>query len=166
MGGKRMNIFTDPLANLLINLILILVGIVIILKVVGFRVIPNNKIAIVEKWWSHKGSLNEQIIALNGEAGFQPQIIRGGIHFLTPLMFRVHICPLVTVPQGQIAYAFARDGEPLEPIQTLSKVIPEGSNFQNARDFLLNGGQKGPQRAIIREGTYAFNLCLLYTSDA
>ena len=153
-----MNIFTDPLANLLINLILILVGIVIILKVVGFRVIPNNKIAIVEKWWSHKGSLNEQIIALNGEAGFQPQIIRGGIHFLTPLMFRVHICPLVTVPQGQIAYAFARDGEPLEPIQTLSKVIPEGSNFQNARDFLLNGGQKGPQRAIIREGTYAFNL--------
>ena len=89
-----MNIFTDPLANLLINLILILVGIVIILKVVGFRVIPNNKIAIVEKWWSQKGSLNEQIIALNGEAGFHPQIIRGGIHFLTPLMFGVHICPM------------------------------------------------------------------------
>lgn len=142
----------------LITLLSILIGIIIFLKIIGLRIIPNNKIAIVEKWWSHKGSLNEQIIALNGEAGFQPQIIRGGIHFLTPLMYKVHICPLVTVPQGQIAYVFARDGKPLEPIQTLSKVIPEGSNFQNAKDFLLNGGQKGPQRGIIREGTYAFNL--------
>jgi uncharacterized membrane protein YqiK len=144
--------------TLLITLLVILVGIIIFLKLVGFRIIPNNKIAIVEKWWSHKGSLNEQIIALNGEAGFQPQVIRGGIHFLTPLMYKVHICPLVTVPQGQIAYVFARDGKPLEPIQTLSKVVPEGSNFQNAKGFLINGGQKGPQRGIIREGTYAFNL--------
>lgn len=143
---------------LLITLLSILAGIIIFLKIIGFRIIPNNKIAIVEKWWSHKGSLNEQIIALKGEAGYQPQIIRGGIHFLTPLMYKVHICPLVTVPQGQIAYVFARDGKPLEPIQTLSKVVPEGSNFQNARDFLINGGQKGPQRGIIREGTYAFNL--------
>ncbi|MDO8685484.1 MAG: SPFH domain-containing protein [Clostridiales bacterium] len=148
----------DILIPVLIPILSILIGIIIFLKIIGFRIIPNNKIAIVEKWWSTKGSLNEQIIALNGEAGFQPQIIRGGIHFLTPLMYKVHICPLVTVPQGQIAYIFARDGKPLEPIQTLSKVIPEGSNFQNARGFLLNGGQKGPQRGIIREGTYAFNL--------
>jgi uncharacterized membrane protein YqiK len=159
MGGKKMDV--------LITLLSVLIGIIIFLKIIGFRIIPNNKIAIVEKWWSPKGSLNEQIIALNGEAGFQPQIIRGGIHFLTPLMYKAHICPLVTVPQGQIAYVFARDGKPLEPIQTLSKVIPEGSNFQNARDFLLNGGQKGPQRGIIREGTYAFNLAqfIIITED-
>jgi uncharacterized membrane protein YqiK len=144
--------------RLIITILSALVGIIILLKIIGLRIIPNNKIAIVEKWWSSKGSLNEQIIALKGEAGYQPQIIRGGIHFLTPLMFRVHICPLVTVPQGQIAYVFARDGKPLEPIQTLGKVIPEGSNFQSTRGFLLNGGQKGPQRGIIREGTYAFNL--------
>ena len=155
------------LIPILIPLLSILIGIIIFMKIIGFRIIPNNKIAIVEKWWSPKGSLNEQIIALNGEAGFQPQIIRGGIHFLTPLMHKVHICPLVTVPQGQIAYVFARDGKPLEPIQTLSKVIPEGSNFQNARGFLLNGGQKGPQRGIIREGTYAFNLAqfIIITED-
>ncbi len=153
--------------DLIITPILILIGIILFLMIIGFRIIPNNKIAIVDKWWSPKGSLNEQIIALKGEAGFQPQIIRGGIHFLTPLMYKVHICPLVTVPQGQIAYVFARDGQPLEPIQTLGKVIPEGSNFQNARGFLMNGGQKGPQRGIIREGTYAFNLAqfIIITED-
>ena len=148
----------DQLVQILIPVLSILIGIILILKIVGFRIIPNHKTAIVEKWWSSKGSLNEQIIALKGEAGYQPQIIRGGIHFLTPLMYKVHICPLVTVPQGQIAYIFARDGKPLEPIQTLGKVIPEGSNFQDTRGFLINGGQKGPQRGIIREGTYAFNL--------
>ena len=147
--------------------ILIVIGVILFFWLVGLRIIPNSKIAIVEKWWSTKGSLNEQIIALNGEAGFQPQIIRGGVHFLSPLMYKVHICPLVTVPQGQIAYVFARDGKPLEPIQTLGKVVPEGSNFQNAKAFLLNGGQKGPQRGIIREGTYAFNLAqfIIITQD-
>ncbi len=147
--------------------ILVVLGIILFFWLIGLRIIPNNKIAIVEKWWSTKGSLNEQIIALNGEAGFQPQIIRGGIHLLSPLMYKVHMCPLVTVPQGQIAYVFARDGKPLEPIQTLGKIIPEGSNFQNAKAFLLNGGQKGPQRGIIREGTYAFNLAqfIILTQD-
>lgn len=146
----------------------IVLGLIVFLYLIGFRIIPNSKIAIIEKWWSTKGSLNEQIIALNGEAGFQPQIVRGGIHFLSPLMYKVHICPLVTVPQGQIAYVFARDGQPLQPIQTLGKVIPEGSNYQNAKAFLQNGGQKGPQRGIVREGTYAFNLAqfIIITLDA
>ena len=148
----------DNIIQTLLPFLLVIIGIILLLKIVGFRVISNNKIAVIEKWWSNKGSLNEQIIALHGEAGYQPQIIRGGIHFLTPFLYRVHICPLVTVPQGQIAYVFARDGEPLEPIQTLSRVIPEGSNFQNVRGFLEHGGQRGPQRGIIREGTYAFNL--------
>jgi uncharacterized membrane protein YqiK len=151
-----------------IIVLIIVVGVFLFFKlIIGFRVIPNNKIAIVEKWWSPKGSLNEQIIALKGEAGFQPKILRGGIHFLSPLMYKVHICPLVTVPQGQIAYVFARDGQPLLPMQTLGRVIPEGNNFQDARGFLTGGGQKGPQRGIIREGTYAFNLAqfIIITQD-
>lgn len=151
----------------LINAALILVGIILFLWIIGFRIIPNNKIGIVEKWWSPKGSLKEQIIALHGEAGFQPEVLRGGIHFRTPLMYKIHMAPLVTIPQGQIAYVFARDGKPLEATQTLGKIIPESNNFQNVRGFLENGGQKGPQRGIIREGTYAFNLAqfIIITED-
>ncbi|HEX9058909.1 MAG TPA: SPFH domain-containing protein, partial [Clostridia bacterium] len=76
----------------------------------------------------------------------------------TPLQYKVHICPLVTIPQGQIAYVFSRDGKPLEPTQTLGRIVPQSNNFQNVREFLNNGGQKGPQRGIVREGTYTFNL--------
>ena len=144
-----------------------LVGLFIVLKILGLRVIPSNKIAIVEKWWSPKGSLKEEIIALHGEAGYQPELLRGGIHFRTPLMYKLHMAPLVTISQGQIAYVFARDGQPLAPTQTLGKIVLESSNFQNVRGFLQNGGQKGPQRGIVREGTYAFNLAqfIVITED-
>jgi uncharacterized membrane protein YqiK len=153
--------------NNLIIAAIALVVIIIVFKLIGIRVIPSNKIGIVEKWWSSKGSLNEAIIALNKEAGYQPELLRGGIHLLSPLMYKVHMAPLVTVPQGQVAYVFARDGKPLEPTQTLGNIILEGSNFQNVRGFIQNGGQKGPQRAIVREGTYAFNLAqfIVITQD-
>ncbi len=144
-----------------------LIGIIILWKLIGLRIIPNNKIGIVEKWWSMKGSLDSQIIALNGEAGYQPEVLRGGIHFRTPFKYKVHTCSLVTIPQGQMAYVFARDGQPLEPTQTLGKIVPESNNFQDVRGFISNGGQKGPQRGIVREGTYAFNLAqfIVITED-
>lgn len=73
-------------------------------------------------------------------------------------MYKIHKYPLITIPQGQIAYIFARDGEPLNPVQTLGKVVKEANNFQDVNGFLQNGGQRGPQRGILREGTYAINL--------
>src|SRR6185369_2383369 len=62
-----------------------------------------------------------------------------------------------TIPQGEIGYVFARDGESLPPTQTLART-PEGVDFSDVRAFLANGGQRGPQRRILREGTYAINL--------
>lgn len=139
-------------------IILSLVLLVALLWISGFRLIPNDKVGIIEKRWSFKGSLDSQIVALNKEAGFQPDVIRGGVHFLTPIMYKVHIVSLITIPQGEIAYVFARDGEPLPGTQTLGRVVQGGEHFQNVIGFIENGGQKGIQRAIVREGTYAFNL--------
>lgn len=155
------------MVSYLIEAAIIVLGVIIFLKLIGLTIIPNNKIGIVEKWWSSKGSLKSQIIALNGESGYQPVVLRGGIHFKTPLMYKIHICPLVTIPQGQIAYIFARDGEPLEPTETLGRLINEGDNFQDTKAFIEHGGQKGPQREIVREGTYAFNLAqfIILTED-
>ena len=38
------------------------------------RYIPNDRVGIVEKLWSPSGSVTHGIIALNGEAGFQPEL--------------------------------------------------------------------------------------------
>lgn len=124
------------------------------------RYIPNEKVGIVEKLWSAKGSLGEgHIVALNGEAGFQPDVLRGGIHFgYWRWQYAVHKRPLMTVTQGKLAYVFARAGEALGPSQTLGRVL-DCNHYQDVRAFLQHG-QKGRQRAILREGVYAINLAV------
>jgi len=122
-----------------------------------FRYIPNNRVGIVEKLISRRGSVAGGLIALNGEAGFQPEVLRGGWHLFTPFMYRIHKMPLVTIPQGKIGYVFSRDGQDLPPTQALASNV-KARGFQDVRAFLAAGGQKGPQRMILREGTYAINI--------
>src|SRR5262245_9548442 len=142
-----------PLSRLAFGLAVVIVLFVLY----GFRFIRNDRIGIVEMRLSPKGSLDGGIIALNAEAGFQPQVLRGGLHYLLPIQYAVHIQSLVTIPQGKIGYVFARDGRPLPPSQALASNAA-AQDFQDAAAFLRQGGQRGPQRKIIREGTYAINL--------
>ncbi len=133
------------------------VALVVLLLLTGIRYIPNNRIGIVEKRWSGKGSVTSGLMARSGEAGYQPNVLRGGLHYLVPIQYRVHIAPLVTIPQGKIGYVFARDGHQLDPTQTLASNVAV-SDFEDVAGFLRDGGQRGPQRRILREGTYAVNL--------
>jgi len=134
---------------------------VILVWLIGVRYIPHNKVGIVEKFWSFNGSLKGgKILALNGEAGFQAEMLRGGLHFwFFPWQYRLHKEPLVMIAESKIGYVYARDGEPLPPIQTLGRVV-ESNHFQDARGFLTGGGQRGRQRAILREGVFAINSAL------
>ena len=42
--------------------------------------------------------------------------------------------------------------------QLLGRIVPESNNFQDARGFFANGGQKVRSAGSLREGTYAMNL--------
>jgi uncharacterized membrane protein YqiK len=154
------------------------IGVLVLLAIpemLGVRYIPNNRVGIVEKLWSSKGSLGEGcLIALNDEAGYQSELLRGGVHFgLWRWQYRIHWVPLVMVGQGKIGYVYARDGEPLQASQTLGRVV-QCNNFQDARTFLgesggdaAQRGQRGRQRMILREGVYAINpaLFVVITED-
>jgi uncharacterized membrane protein YqiK len=117
--------------------------------------IPNDRVGVVERLWGAP-SLTHGLIALNGEVGYQPQVVRGGIHYFFPFQYRVHKVDLVTIPQGEIGYIFARDGRELMDGQALGTTVDAG--IEDASAFLKAGGQKGPQRAIVREGTHAINV--------
>jgi len=132
------------------------------------RYIPHSKVGIVVKLWSASGAVPEgAIIALNGEAGYQAKVLRGGVHMgLWRWQYCIRKVALVTIPQGKIGYVYARDGEALPPTQTLARVA-DCKNFQDAEAFLAGHhrdpatrGQRGRQRAILREGVYAINLAL------
>src|SRR5260370_28203288 len=135
---------------------------------VGARYSPNNRVGVIEKLWAGRGWVTEgRILALNGEAGYQADLLRGGLHFgFWRWQYRIHKTPLVTVPQGKIGYVYARDGEPLMPSQTLGRVA-SCNNFQDARAFVNRAdgaearrGQRGRQRIILRESVYAINPAL------
>src|SRR5262245_59237532 len=172
--------WTSPLLWVVLGV----VGIIALFELTGLRYIPNDRVGVVEKLWSPKGSVAEgRIMALNGEAGYQADLLRGGFHFgYWRWQFRIHKMPLVTVPQGQIGYVYARDGEALVASQTLGRV-PHCNHFQDARAFLAGTpvaagdagtsataenviGQRGRQRAILREGVYAINPALFVVMTA
>nr|HEX4316767.1 SPFH domain-containing protein [Kofleriaceae bacterium] len=134
----------------------VLVGLLLLRRSNALRYIPNNRIGIVEKLWSFGGSVHHGFIALRGEAGFQPDVLRGGWHVLFPFMYRVHTVSLVTISQGKIGYVFARDGQMLPPSQALASNAT-ARDFSDAAAF-VSTGQRGPQRRVLREGTYAINL--------
>jgi uncharacterized membrane protein YqiK len=141
---------------LLSTLCIVGIGAILLFFLMGVRFIPNNRIGLVEKRFAGS-SVKSGLIALNGEAGFQPKVLRGGLHWLMPVQYVVHMMPLVTITQGKIGYIFARDGKPLEQTQVLASNVT-ANDFQDVETFLKNGGQRGPQRMILREGTYAINL--------
>jgi len=142
--------------QIILGLIAIILLVALLILASGVRFIPNNRIGIVEKRFGQR-SVRGGFIALQGEAGYQPEVLRGGLHYLVPFQYSVHIAPLVTIPQGKIGYIFARDGKPLSAMQVLAS-NETANDFQNVAAFLHNGGQRGPQRQILREGTYAINL--------
>src|SRR5206468_167191 len=129
----------------------------------ALRYIPNDYVGIVEKLWSPSGSVPEgRIIALSGEAGYQAALLRGGIHIgLWRWQYAVHKLRLVTISESKIGYVYARDGQPLPSSQTLGRIV-DCNNFQDATAFLSGQlpGQRGRQRAVLREGVYAINLAL------
>jgi uncharacterized membrane protein YqiK len=174
------DLFGDPrwLPVTIVGGIVLFFVLAVIVAWLTMRYIPNKQVGVVEKLWSLRGSVPEgRIIALNGEAGYQAELLRGGLHFgLWRWQYRVHKVPLVAVPQGKIGYVYARDGEALPPSQTLGRVVTS-NNFQDARAFLggadtkdgeSSPGQRGRQRAILREGVYAINpaLFVVITEDA
>jgi uncharacterized membrane protein YqiK len=149
--------------------VFVLVLIVVFYKVVlriffGTVIVSKDGIGIVNKKWvlfgKHRTLPDGAIVALNGEAGLQADTLAPGIHFgLWAWQYAVYMEPFTTIEQGHIGTVEARDGHPLSGGRVLAKTV-ECNSFQDARAFLLNGGERGPQISIIPPGTYRINTAL------
>ena len=128
----------------------------------GLVIINERQVGIVIKRLSLTGKKLPagQFIALNGEPGYQADTLAPGWHWgYWPLLYTVQKVPVTVVPQGEIALVVAADGAPIPPERILGKVV-DCDNFQNARKFLTNGGEKGRQLGILTAGTYRINRAL------
>ena len=145
--------------------LIILAGLVmsykLVLRVFGIVIIPNDSIGIVNKrfviFGAHRTLPDGAIIAMHAEAGYQSDTLAPGLHmWLWPWQFEIGLEKFRTIREGYIGIVEAKDGIPLKDGHVLAKRV-ECDSFQNARAFLTNGGERGPQITIIPPGTYRIN---------
>jgi uncharacterized membrane protein YqiK len=122
--------------------------------------IRERQVGIVVKRFSKRSLEAGRLIALNGEAGYQADTLAPGLHFgYWRWQYRIITIPVTIVPQGEIALVLAADGAAIPTERILGKVV-DSDNFQDARKFLTNGGEKGRQLGILTAGTYRVNTAL------
>ena len=144
-------------AGLVFLLLLILLGSRIFL---GLVVIQEDEVGIVIKKFAAKSLPAGEQIALEGEAGYQADVLSPGWHFgYFPWQYAVEKEPVVVVPQGEIALVLARAGRPIPSERILGRVVP-CNQFQDARAFLKGGGEKGRQLGFLTAGSYRINTAL------
>jgi uncharacterized membrane protein YqiK len=79
------------------------------------------------------------------------------MHFgLWPLQYKVRLEPFLKVPPGKVGCVEACDGKPLSTGKIIARQV-DCDSFQDARAFLQNGGERGPQMALVAPGTYRIN---------
>ena len=128
----------------------------------GLVVIGEREVGIIVKKFtmSGKGLLPDRLIALNGEAGLQADTLAPGWHWgYWPWQYGVKKEQVVVVPQGEIALIVAADGASI-PSERILATIVNCDNFQDARKFLTQGGEKGRQLGFLTAGTYRINTAL------
>ncbi len=128
----------------------------------GLVIISERQVGVVVKKFDlNRRSLEPgKLIALNKEPGYQADTLAPGWHLgYWPWMYTIIKAPVTVIPQGEIGLVVANDGAAIPSNRILGEIV-ESDNFQNARQFLLNGGQKGRQLGILTAGTYRINTAL------
>jgi uncharacterized membrane protein YqiK len=157
--GAKMDIWIGVAVAIVVGLLILVLG---SSWIFGLMIIGPKEVGVVTKIFDRSGKRLPQgkLIALNGEAGFQADTLAPGLYWgKWPWMYRVIKVPFVFIPAGQIGLVVAQDGASIPSERILGKVV-QSDNFQNARTFLTNGGEKGRQLGMLTAGTYRINTAL------
>src|SRR5271169_4560585 len=98
--------------------------------VLGAVLIRERQVGIVVKKFGSRSLPPGQLIALNGEAGYQADTLAPGLHFgYFRWQYRILKVPVTVVPQGEIALVVAAAGAAIPSERILGKLV-ESDNFQ------------------------------------
>ena len=120
----------------------------------GFRSIGPAEVGLVTKRIGRKQS-GDQLVALDGEAGYQADLLMPGLRFKLWPVFKVERHPWVQVPPGHIGLVIAQVGGALSTGAKSAVYQSEFGDFSDIRAFLAGGGQRGVQRPVLPPGATA-----------
>jgi uncharacterized membrane protein YqiK len=121
----------------------------------SFRRVGPAEVGLVLKRVSTRKLSGDNVIAFQGEAGYQADLLLPGMRWKPWLLYEVEKFPWVQIPAGEIGVVIAQVGASL-PIGAKSAVYKKSyGNFADLRSFVTSGGQKGVQRPVFPPGTLA-----------
>ena len=135
----------------------VFVGILFVLFYImmSFRRVGPAEVGLVLKRVSARKLSGDNVIAFQGEAGYQADLLLPGMRWKPWLLYEVEKFPWVQIPAGEIGVVIAQVGGSL-PIGAKSAVYKKSfGNFADLRSFVTSGGQKGVQRPVFPPGTLA-----------
>jgi uncharacterized membrane protein YqiK len=102
----------------------------------------------------------------DGQKGPQTDFLRPGTYNIFTDMFHVEIRRAVTIAEDTVGIVDARDGRPMakEDVVAPTPDVKGHNSYQDGQAFLDAGGQRGPQEAVLRPGTYYINPYLFAVS--
>src|ERR671915_1963526 len=122
------------------------VGLLVLLGIVrSFHPIGPAQVGLVTKRIGRRLD-GDQVVALNGEAGYQADLLMPGLRFKLWPIFKVGRYDWVQVPPDHVGLVIAQVGAPLPTGAKSAVYKPEFGNFADLRTFLSNGGDPGVQR--------------------
>src|SRR5580692_8026755 len=121
----------------------------------SYHRVGPSEVGLVLKRVSTRKLSGDNVIAFQGEAGYQADLLLPGMRWKPWLLYEVEKFPWVQIPAGEIGVVIAQVGASL-PIGAKSAVYKKSyGNFADLRSFVTSGGQKGVQRPVFPPGTLA-----------
>ncbi len=109
----------------------------------------------------------EGFIQSHGQKGPQVEALTPGTYRILrestgtegqkPGLFTVTMHPATVIENDKVGLVEALDGEVMTANDFVAKAVTGHNNFQDGQAFLNAGGQRGPQKDLLRPGTYYVN---------
>jgi hypothetical protein len=148
---------TDILQFGVLSIILVVIVLIIALFIwSGIVYIGRYDVGIMTKKMFGAKMPQGRIIACNGEIGIQADTLMPGLYWRNPIVWRIEKEKVTIISEKEVGTIEAVDGDVIPTGRLLANAI-ECNNYQDAKMFLDGKGQKGPQVAILRPGTYRIN---------
>lgn len=132
----------------------VLLALVILLK--SFTIARGDQIILLERRWFGRQMPDGRTVALHNEVGVQARVLGPGFHLLLPFIYIPTKREFCVIKKDMVGMVRAITGAPIPSGSFMARSVP-CDLFQDGEAFLVNGGEKGPQLAILPEGEYRIN---------
>ena len=141
---------TPQTLGLSVGVSLVLFVVVAIAAMSIVRIGPNEVGLVIKRLGREKRS--DGPLALQGEAGYQADLLMPGLAFRLWPINRIEKHPWVQIPTGEIGLVVAQVGAPLPTGWKSGIYKREFGQFTDVRTFIDRGGQQGVQRPVLPPG--------------